>query len=77
VRLSRSAARVLVDDARALEATGCFAIVLEAVPGEVGATAVSAYVDDVRARRFPSDERCYRLEATELDRVYSLLVSDG
>jgi ketopantoate hydroxymethyltransferase len=39
--------------------------------------AVSAYVDDVRARRFPSDEHRYRLEATKLDRFYSLLACDG
>jgi 3-methyl-2-oxobutanoate hydroxymethyltransferase len=31
------AARTLVDDALALEAAGCFALVLEAVPAEVGA----------------------------------------
>ena len=63
--------------AEAIAAVGCFAIVLKAVPGAVGAAAVSAYVDDVGARRFPSDEHCYRLEATELDRLYSLLASDG
>jgi 3-methyl-2-oxobutanoate hydroxymethyltransferase len=114
-----SAARKLVEDALALEAAGCFALVLEAVPAEVAAAvterlriptigigagpgtdgqvlvlndllgifddfqprfvkryahirremtrAVSAFADDVRARRFPSDEHCYGIEPSELE----------
>jgi len=101
----------LIDDARALEAAGCFALVLEGIPAKLGAQvsrelaiptigigagvqcdgqvlvlhdllglyhghqprfvrryaelgeamreAVSRYIDDVRARRFPSDAESY------------------
>jgi 3-methyl-2-oxobutanoate hydroxymethyltransferase len=112
-----SAARALLDDALALEAAGCFALVLEAVPAEVAAVvseqlriptigigagpatdgqvlvlndllgifdefkprfvkryahlrrdmtaAIGAFAEDVRARRFPSDEHCYAMEPSE------------
>ena len=112
-------ARRLVDDARALEAAGCFSIVLEAMPAPVavevtrrltvptigigagGGTdgqvlvwhdllglydgrsprfvkryadlatairgAVTAYADDVRARRFPEDVHTYAMSEEELD----------
>jgi 3-methyl-2-oxobutanoate hydroxymethyltransferase len=107
------AAQRLIADARALADAGCFAIVLEAVPGEIGAmvteavpvptigigagpacdgqvlvlhdviglddrvaprflrrygsakaysiAAAKAFVEDVRARRYPSTEECYPL----------------
>jgi 3-methyl-2-oxobutanoate hydroxymethyltransferase len=108
-----SAALALVDDAKAVEDAGCFAIVLEGVPDEVarmvtdavsvptigigagphcdgqvlvfhdvlgledrilpkfvrryaglkadGTAALCAFADDVRTRRFPSDEESYHL----------------
>jgi 3-methyl-2-oxobutanoate hydroxymethyltransferase len=108
-----SAALALVDDARALEGAGCFAVVLECVPDEVArmvtesvavptigigagpwcdgqvlvyhdllgledritpkfvrrygsvkedsVAAMSRFADDVRTRRFPSDEESYHL----------------
>jgi 3-methyl-2-oxobutanoate hydroxymethyltransferase len=109
----------LLTDARALEAAGCFAIVLEAVPAPVAArvsaqltiptigigagpdcdgqvlvwhdllglytgrsarfvkryadvgdairTALGAYADDVRARRFPEEQHTYGMPAEELE----------
>ena len=115
---SAEKARALLGDARALEAAGCFSVVLEAVPApvarrisgelsiptigigagadcdgqvlvwhdllglyegrtarfvkryaEVGTdirTALEAYADDVRARRFPADEHTYGMPAEEL-----------
>jgi 3-methyl-2-oxobutanoate hydroxymethyltransferase len=114
---SATAARKLLADALRLEAAGCFALVLEAVPAEVAAAvterlsiptigigagpatdgqvlvlndllgifdefeprfvkryahirremtvAVGAFAEDVRARRFPSDEHCYAMEPGE------------
>jgi 3-methyl-2-oxobutanoate hydroxymethyltransferase len=111
-------ARQLYEDALALEAAGCFAIVLEAVPAEVAArvtaalrvptigigagvdcdgqvlvwhdmlglydgraprfvkryaelapaitTALAAYADDVRERRFPAEQHTYSIPAEEL-----------
>ena len=108
-----SAALALVDDAKALEAAGCFSVVLEGVPDQVarmvtdaisiptigigagphcdgqvlvfhdvlgledriipkfvrryaslkadGTAALAAFADDVRTRRFPSDEESYHL----------------
>jgi 3-methyl-2-oxobutanoate hydroxymethyltransferase len=108
----------LYDDARALEASGCFSLVLEAVPSPVAARiardlaiptigigagpdcdgqvlvwhdilglyegrtarfvkryaeigtaireALSAYADDVRARRFPEEQHTYAMPAEEL-----------
>jgi len=119
------AARKLLDDALALEAAGCFALVLEAVPAEVATVAterlriptigigagpgtdgqvlvlndllgifdefkprfvrryahlrcdmtggVSAFADDVRARRFPSDAHGYTMEPGELARFQATL----
>jgi 3-methyl-2-oxobutanoate hydroxymethyltransferase len=112
-------ALALLTDARALEAAGCFAIVLEAVPAPVAArvsaqltiptigigagpdcdgqvlvwhdllglytgrsarfvkryadvgdvirTALEAYADDVRARRFPEEQHTYGMPAEELE----------
>ena len=123
-----AAARRLLDDALALEAAGCFGLVLEAVPAEVAAVvterlriptigigagphtdgqvlvlndllgifedfqprfvkryaqfrrdavgAVSAFADDVRARRFPAEEHCYTIERGELDRFLASLEAD-
>jgi 3-methyl-2-oxobutanoate hydroxymethyltransferase len=120
-----AAARKLLDDALALEAAGCFALVLEAVPAEIAAvvtrrleiptigigagpatdgqvlvlndllgifeefkprfvkryahlrrdmiTALSAFADDVRARRFPAEEHCYTIEPEELARFRASL----
>jgi 3-methyl-2-oxobutanoate hydroxymethyltransferase len=114
---SATAARQLLADALTLEAAGCFALVLEAVPAEVAAAvserlsiptigigagpatdgqvlvlndllgifeefkprfveryahirrdmtaAVGAFAEDVRARRFPSNEHCYAMEPSE------------
>ena len=111
-------ARRVVDDARALEAAGCFAVVLEAVPAPVAAevtrhltvptigigagsatdgqvlvwhdllglyhgpsprfvkryadlattirSAVAAYADDVRERRFPEEVHTYSMSEDEL-----------
>ena len=119
------AARKLLDDALALEAAGCFALVLEAVPAEVAAVvterleiptigigagrgtdgqvlvindllgifedfeprfvkryahlrrdtvgAVSAFAEDVRARRFPTERHCYTIEPGELERFLASL----
>jgi 3-methyl-2-oxobutanoate hydroxymethyltransferase len=113
----------------ALEAAGCFALVLEAVPAQVAAVvterleiptigigagpatdgqvlvlndllgifeefkprfvkryaylrsemiaAVSAFADDVRARRFPADEHCYAIEPDEFARFHASLEDDG
>jgi 3-methyl-2-oxobutanoate hydroxymethyltransferase len=115
-----AAASKLLDDALALEAAGCFALVLEAVPAQVAAVvtarleiptigigagpatdgqvlvlndllgifedfqprfvkryahlrhemvaAVSAFAEDVRARRFPADEHRYAIDSDELER---------
>ena len=119
-----SAALALVDDAKALEAAGCFSVVLEGVPDQVarmvtdaisiptigigagphcdgqvlvfhdvlgledriipkfvrryaslkadGTAALAAFADDVRTRRFPSDEESYHLsgEVTETLSLY-------
>lgn len=125
---SGAAARRLLEDALALEAAGCFALVLEAVPAEVAAivserlaiptigigagpqtdgqvlvlndilgvfeelkprfvkryaalaaemtAAISAFADDVRARRFPGPEHCYGIERAELERFVSLVEGD-
>jgi len=124
------AVRQLVADARALEQAGCFAVVLEAVPhevgtlvtetvsiptigigagpgcdgqvlvlhdvlgldieaqrmprfvrryGELGLAAVdhlTAWVDDVRHGRFPTQEHCYRLDASQRHALEALLASD-
>jgi 3-methyl-2-oxobutanoate hydroxymethyltransferase len=122
---SADAARKLLADALALEDAGCFALVLEAVPAEIGAVvterleiptigigagpatdgqvlvlndllgifeefeprfvkryshlrrdmtrAVSAFSDDVRARRFPTAEHSYSMEPDELDRFQALI----
>ena len=124
-----AAARNLVDDALALEEAGCFALVLEAVPAEVGALvterlriptigigaglatdgqvlvlndllgvfdefrprfvkryaelrremvrAVSAFAEDVRARRFPAAEHCYAMEPAERELLLDSLERDG
>jgi len=113
-------ARKLLDDALALQAAGCFALVLEAVPAQVAAivserlaiptigigagpatdgqvlvlndllgifedfkprfvkryahlrremtAAVSAFAQDVRARRFPAEEHCHAIAPDELER---------
>ncbi len=126
---SAVAARRLLDDALALEAAGCFALVLEAVPAEVAAVvterlaiptigigagpetdgqvlvlndllglfeefkprfvkryaelasemsaAVSAFADDVRARRFPAREHCYAIDRAELERFLTSLEADA
>jgi 3-methyl-2-oxobutanoate hydroxymethyltransferase len=123
-----AAARRLLDDALALEAAGCFALVLEAVPAEVATAvterlriptigigagpgtdgqvlvlndllgifeefeprfvkryarlrrdtvhAVSAFADDVRARRFPAEQHCYAIEPAELELFLASLESD-
>ena len=123
-----AAARALLDDALALEAAGCFALVLEAVPAEVAAVvtehlriptigigagpgtdgqvlvlndllgifeefkprfvkryaqlrrdmvgAVSAFADDIRARRFPTGEHCYTIEQGELEEFLASLAAD-
>jgi 3-methyl-2-oxobutanoate hydroxymethyltransferase len=115
----RDAALALVDDAKALEDAGCFAIVLEGVPDEVGRMATEAvnvptigigagpftdgqvlvfhdvlgiedritpkfvrryasiradsvaalatFADDVRCRRFPSDDESYHLSSDQAD----------
>jgi 3-methyl-2-oxobutanoate hydroxymethyltransferase len=115
---SAEKARALLGDARALEAAGCFSLVLEAVPppvaqrisseisiptigigagvdcdgqvlvwhdllglyegrtarfvkryAEIGAdirSALEAYAEDVRARRFPAEEHTYAMPADEL-----------
>ena len=39
--------------------------------------AVSAFADDVRARRFPADEHCYTIERDELARFQASLEGDG
>jgi 3-methyl-2-oxobutanoate hydroxymethyltransferase len=124
-----AAARRLLDDALALQAAGCFALVLEAVPAEVAAVvterlriptigigagpqtdgqvlvlndllgifeefkprfvkrygqlrrsmvgAVSAFADDVRARRFPTNEHCYTIERGELEQFLASLEADA
>jgi 3-methyl-2-oxobutanoate hydroxymethyltransferase len=124
-----SAARGLLDDALALEAAGCFALVLEAVPAEVAAVAseqlriptigigagpatdgqvlvlndllgifdefkprfvkryahlrrdmtaaIAAFAEDVRARRFPSDEHCYAMEPSERAAFVASLEDDA
>src|SRR3954451_948168 len=118
-------ARRLLDDALALEAAGCFALVLEAVPARVAAIvterlaiptigigagpatdgqvlvlndllgifdefeprfvkryahlrqemerAVAAFAEDVRERRFPTEEHCYTIEQGELDLLLASL----
>ena len=124
-----TAARCLLDDALALKAAGCFALVLEAVPAEVAAVvteclriptigigagpqtdgqvlvlndllgifeefkprfvkryaqlrrdmvgAVSAFAEDVRARRFPTEEHCYTIEPDEFERFMASLEAGG
>jgi 3-methyl-2-oxobutanoate hydroxymethyltransferase len=126
---SSQAASELLDDALALEAAGCFALVLEAVPAEVAAVVtrrlaiptigigagpdtdgqvlvlndllgifeqfkprfikryaelhremvggVSAFAEEVRARRFPGEEHCYAMEPGELERFLASLERDG
>jgi hypothetical protein len=47
---------------------------------EVGcevAAAVSAFAEDVRARRFPTEEHCYTIERAELERFLTSLEADG
>jgi 3-methyl-2-oxobutanoate hydroxymethyltransferase len=39
--------------------------------------AVSAFADDVRARRFPAEEHCYSIERAELERLLTSLEADG
>jgi hypothetical protein len=39
--------------------------------------AVSAFAEDVRARRFPSDEHCYTMEPSERERLYASLEADA
>jgi len=41
------------------------------------AGAVSAFADDVRARRFPAEEHCYAIERAELERFLASLEADG
>jgi 3-methyl-2-oxobutanoate hydroxymethyltransferase len=124
-----AAARRLLDDALALQAAGCFALVLEAVPAAVAAVvterlqiptigigagpqtdgqvlvlndllgifeefkprfvkryaqlqrdtvrAVSAFADDVRARRFPTEEHSYAIEQGELEQFLASLEADA
>jgi 3-methyl-2-oxobutanoate hydroxymethyltransferase len=124
-----AAARRLLDDALALQAAGCFALVLEAVPAEVAGVvterlriptigigagpqtdgqvlvlndllgifdefkprfvkryaqlrremvgAVSAFAEDVRAQRFPTDEHCYTIERDELEQFLASLEADA
>jgi 3-methyl-2-oxobutanoate hydroxymethyltransferase len=126
---SSEAARKLLDDALALEAAGCFALVLEAVPAEVAAVvtqrlgiptigigagpdtdgqvlvlndllgifeefkprfvkryahlrrdmvrAVSEFAEEVRSRRFPGEQHCYRMEPGQLERFRASLAGDG
>ena len=123
-RTSEAALRLL-DESLALESAGCFALVLEAVPGEVAEAvterleiptvgigagprtdgqvlvlndllglfedfkprfvkryaelqremerAVTAFTDEVRLHRFPTDEHCYAMEPDELDRFLRAL----
>ena len=122
-----ASARRLLDDALSLERSGCFALVLEAVPAKVAAVvtehlaiptigigagpatdgqvlvlndllgifddfeprfvkryarlrhemerAVTAYAEDVRARRFPAEEHCYTIEPSELEVLLASLDS--
>jgi 3-methyl-2-oxobutanoate hydroxymethyltransferase len=119
----------LVADAVALQDAGCFALVLEAIPAELGRivtehlriptigigagpsvdgqvmvlndllgifdefqprfvkryanlrpqmiAALSAFADDVRARRFPAPEHCYEMQADELIRLREQLLGDA
>jgi 3-methyl-2-oxobutanoate hydroxymethyltransferase len=39
--------------------------------------AVSAFADDVRARRFPTEEHCYTIERSELERFLASLKTDA
>jgi len=39
--------------------------------------AVSAFADDVRARRFPTDEHCYTIERRELEGFLASLEADA
>ena len=118
---SAEAARALIDDAKALEAAGCFSIVLEAIPAPIArmvtealkiptigigagihcdgqvlvthdmvglfdrftpkfvkqyakisdtiASAITAYADDVRHRRFPEEQHSFTMKSDELDKV--------
>lgn len=118
---SAEAARALIDDARALEAAGCFSIVLEAIPAPIArmiteaveiptigigagvdcdgqvmvihdmvglfdrftpkfvkqyakisdtiASAIAAYADDVKNRRFPGEEHSFTMKTDELDKM--------
>lgn len=118
---SAEAARALIDDAKALEAAGCFSIVLEAIPAPIAkmiteaveiptigigagvhcdgqvmvihdmvglfdrftpkfvkqyarisdtiASAIAAYADDVKNRRFPGEEHSFAMKTDELDKM--------
>ena len=124
-----AAARRLLDNALALEAAGCFALVLEAVPADVAAVvtdrlriptigigagphtdgqvlvlndllgifeefeprfvkryaqlrrdmvdAVSAFAEDVRTRRFPTEQHSYTIERGELKQFLASLEADS
>ncbi len=123
------AAAKLVGDAVALQDAGCFALVLEAIPAELGRivteylriptigigagpsvdgqvmvlndllgifdefqprfvkryahlrpqmiAALSAFADDVHARRFPAPEHCYEMPGDELIRLQEQLSGDA
>jgi 3-methyl-2-oxobutanoate hydroxymethyltransferase len=125
---SSDSARKLLDDSLALQAAGCFALVLEAVPSPVGAAvterleiptigigagprtdgqvlvlndllglfedfkprfvkryaklademgrAVNDFAQEVRLRRFPTDEHCYDMEPGELERFLVAIEQD-
>ncbi|WP_373500607.1 3-methyl-2-oxobutanoate hydroxymethyltransferase [Desulfococcus sp.] len=118
---SAEAARALIDDAKALEAAGCFSVVLEAIPAPIArmvteaveiptigigagvhcdgqvmvihdmvglfdrftpkfvkqyarisdtiTSAISAYADDVKNRRFPGEEHSFTMKTDELDKM--------
>ncbi|AOY59866.1 MULTISPECIES: 3-methyl-2-oxobutanoate hydroxymethyltransferase [Desulfococcus] len=118
---SAEAARTLIDDAKALEAAGCFSIVLEAIPAPIAqmvtealaiptigigagvhcdgqvlvihdmvglfdrftpkfvkqyakvsdiiASAISAYADEVKNRRFPEERHSFTMKTDELDKL--------
>lgn len=121
-------ARELLDEAHALQAAGCFAVVLEAVPAAVAAAitehlgvptigigagsqtdgqvlvwhdllglydwrprfakayaqlrpqmveAIARYAEDVRGRRFPTEEHQYSIDAAELELFQTELASRG
>ena len=62
-------AQQILKDARALEAAGCYSLVLECIPAELGEeirAAVATYAEEVKASAFPDDAHSFHSSSVRL-----------